>query len=35
MAFTHRSNFRNLAAGTEHRFEKVRVTHWLGRRGRE
>jgi glycerol-3-phosphate acyltransferase PlsY len=35
MAFTHRSNFRNLAAGTEHRFEKVRVTRWLGRRGRE
>lgn len=33
MAFTHRSNFRNLAAGTEHRFEKVRLTHWLGGRG--
>lgn len=35
MAFTHRSNFRNLAAGTEHRFEKVRVAHWLGRTGRQ
>lgn len=32
MAFTHRSNFRNLAAGTEHRFDKVRVAHWLRRR---
>ena len=31
MAFTHRSNFRNLARGTEHRFEKVRFAHWLGR----
>ncbi len=35
MAFTHRSNFRNLATGTEHRFERVRFTNWLGRRGRE
>jgi len=32
MAFTHRSNFRNLAAGTEHRFEKARIARWLGRR---
>jgi glycerol-3-phosphate acyltransferase PlsY len=32
MAFTHRSNFRNLRAGTEHRFEKVRLARWLGRR---
>lgn len=31
MAFTHRSNFRNLAAGTEHRVEKVRLARWLGR----
>lgn len=35
MAFTHRSNFCNLAAGTEHRFDKIRVAHWLGRSGRE
>ena len=35
MAFTHRSNFRNLAAGTEHRFDKVRLTNWLGRSGRQ
>ena len=35
MAFTHRSNFRNLAAGTEHRFDKVRLAHWLGRSGRQ
>lgn len=34
MAFTHRSNFRNLVAGTEHRFDKIRVAHWLGRAGR-
>ncbi len=34
MAFTHRSNFRNLAAGTEHRFEKVRVARWFSRAGR-
>lgn len=34
VAFTHRSNFRNLAAGTEHRFDKVRVLHRLrGPRG--
>lgn len=31
MAFTHRSNFRKLAAGTEHRFEKVRLVNWLRR----
>jgi glycerol-3-phosphate acyltransferase PlsY len=31
VAFTHRSNFRNLLAGTEHRFENVRVLHRLGR----
>jgi glycerol-3-phosphate acyltransferase PlsY len=29
VAFTHRSNFRNLAAGTEHRFDNVRVLHRL------
>jgi glycerol-3-phosphate acyltransferase PlsY len=34
MAFTHRSNFRNLRAGTEHRFEKVRVANWFGRSSR-
>ena len=34
MAFTHRSNFRNLKAGTEHRFEKVRIARWLGRSGK-
>jgi glycerol-3-phosphate acyltransferase PlsY len=31
IAFTHRSNFRNLAAGTEHRFDNVRVLHRLRR----
>lgn len=31
MAWTHRSNFRNLAAGTEHRFEKVRLVNWFRR----
>ena len=31
MAWTHRSNFQNLKAGTEHRFDKVRIAHWLGR----
>ena len=31
VAFTHRSNFRNLAAGTEHRFDNVRVLHRLRR----
>ncbi len=29
LAFTHRSNFRNLATGTEHRFDNVRVLHRL------
>ena len=32
MTFTHRSNFRNLARGTEHRFDRVRISHWLLRR---
>jgi glycerol-3-phosphate acyltransferase PlsY len=27
IAFTHRSNLRRLYAGTEHRFERVRVFH--------
>jgi len=31
MAFTHRSNFRNLAQGKEHRFEKVRLARLLRR----
>jgi glycerol-3-phosphate acyltransferase PlsY len=31
VSFTHRSNFRNLAAGTEHRFDNVRVLHRLRR----
>ncbi len=31
IAFTHRSNFRNLAAGTEHRFERVRLVNWFRR----
>jgi glycerol-3-phosphate acyltransferase PlsY len=34
MAYTHRENFRRLAAGTEHRFEKARIAHWLSGRGR-
>lgn len=33
VAFTHRSNFRNLAAGTEHRFERVRAVNWFRRNG--
>lgn len=32
MAFTHRSNFYNMAAGTEHRFERVWIGRWLGGR---
>ncbi|KAA9130497.1 glycerol-3-phosphate 1-O-acyltransferase PlsY [Marinihelvus fidelis] len=31
VAFTHRSNFRNLAAGTEHRFERVRLVNGFRR----
>ncbi|MEJ2534818.1 MAG: glycerol-3-phosphate 1-O-acyltransferase PlsY [Gammaproteobacteria bacterium] len=33
IAFTHRANFQRLLAGTENRFERARITHWLGRRG--
>ena len=29
MAYMHRSNFRNMKAGEEHRFERVRITHWF------
>lgn len=29
LVFTHRTNIRRLAAGTEHRFERVRVTRWF------
>ena len=31
--FTHRSNIRKLLAGTENRFEKIRLIHRLLRRG--
>ena len=31
MAFTHRSNIRNLFAGTENRFERARIVNWFGR----
>lgn len=34
IAFTHRANFQRLLSGTENRFERVRIGHWLGRRGR-
>ena len=30
--FTHRSNIRKLLAGTENRFEKIRLIHRLLRR---
>lgn len=34
ITFTHRSNLQRLAAGNEHRFQRVRVFHrWLGRSG--
>jgi glycerol-3-phosphate acyltransferase PlsY len=30
---THRTNIRRLLDGTENRFERIRIGHWL-RRGR-
>jgi glycerol-3-phosphate acyltransferase PlsY len=32
IAYTHRANFQRLAAGTENRFERARISHWLPRR---
>lgn len=34
MAYTHRQNFRRLAAGEENRFEKARLAYWLSDRAR-
>ena len=31
IAFMHRSNIRNLLAGTENRFERVRIVNWFRR----
>jgi glycerol-3-phosphate acyltransferase PlsY len=31
MIFTHRDNLRRLRAGTEHRFDRIRVASWFGR----
>ena len=31
MAFTHRSNLQRLAAGTEYRFERIRIRNWFRR----
>ena len=31
MTFTHRANLRRLRAGTENRFNKVRLAHWFGK----
>jgi glycerol-3-phosphate acyltransferase PlsY len=31
IVFMHRSNIRKLAAGTEHRFEKIRIVNWFRR----
>ncbi|NIM69230.1 MAG: glycerol-3-phosphate 1-O-acyltransferase PlsY [Xanthomonadales bacterium] len=31
MAFTHRSNLQRMRAGTEHRFERARLTRWFRR----
>lgn len=32
LVFTHRSNIRSMLAGSEHRFERVRVSNWFGGR---
>ena len=32
VVFTHRSNISRMAAGTENRFEKVRIVNWFGGR---
>jgi len=34
ITFMHRGNFVALARGEEYRFERARVVHWFGRRGR-
>lgn len=31
MAFTHSSNLQRLAAGTEYRFERIRIVNWFRR----
>ena len=31
IVFMHRSNIRNLLNGTEHRFEKIRISNWFRR----
>lgn len=31
IVYAHRSNIRNLMAGTEHRFDKARLAYWLKR----
>jgi len=31
IVFMHRSNIRKLIAGTEHRFERIRIVNWFGR----
>ncbi len=31
MAFTHRNNLQRLAAGTEYRFERIRIVNWFRR----
>ena len=30
IVFMHRSNIRKLIAGTEHRFERIRIVNWFG-----
>lgn len=32
IVFTHRSNIARMAAGTENRFERIRIANWFGRR---
>jgi acyl phosphate:glycerol-3-phosphate acyltransferase len=33
IVYTHRANLQRLKAGTENRFERARITHWLRRSG--
>lgn len=33
IAFTHRSNFRHMVSGEEHRFERARLTNWFRNKG--
>jgi len=32
VVFTHRSNIARMMAGTEHRFERIRIVNWFGGR---